>query len=65
MNNDNVSTRPSTPVLLWLVLVISATVNAGGLLVGLDLLPRTIAGGIAVAAIAGLVTHYVRRRRQA
>jgi len=63
MNNDTVSTRTSSPVLLWLVLVVSAAVNAAGPLVGLDLLPRTIAGGIAVVMIGLLITHYVRRRQ--
>ncbi|MFF1607306.1 hypothetical protein ACFVYA_05945 [Amycolatopsis sp. NPDC058278] len=63
MNNDNVSTRTPSPVLLWLVLVISSAVNAAGPLAGLGLPVRTIAGGIAIGAIALLVTHYVRRRR--
>ncbi|MEV6447273.1 hypothetical protein [Amycolatopsis sp. NPDC051716] len=63
MNNDNVSTRPSSPVLLWLVLVVSAAVNAAGPLVGFGLPVRMVAGGIAIAAIALLVVHYVRRRR--
>ncbi|MBE8521931.1 hypothetical protein ILP97_31355 [Amycolatopsis sp. H6(2020)] len=63
MNNDTVSTRSSSPVLLWLVLVVSAAVNAAGPLVGLGLPVRMVAGGIAVAAIAMLITRYVRRRR--
>ncbi|MDX3192828.1 hypothetical protein PV458_30840 [Streptomyces sp. MN03-5084-2B] len=63
MNNDNVSTRSSSPVLLWLVLVVSAAVNAAGPLVGLGLPVRMVAGGIAIGAIALLVTHHVRRRR--
>ncbi|WP_103340014.1 hypothetical protein [Amycolatopsis sp. CA-126428] len=63
MNNDNVSTRSSSPVLLWLVLVVSATVNAAGPLVGLGMPVRMVAGGIAIGAIALLVGHYVRRRR--
>ncbi len=63
MNNDNVSTRSSSPVLLWLVLVVSAAVNAAGPLVGLGLPVRMVAGGVAIGAIALLITHYVRRRR--
>ncbi|MFB9689698.1 hypothetical protein [Amycolatopsis plumensis] len=63
MNNDNVSTRSSSPVLLWLVLVVSAAVNAAGPLVGLGLPVRTVAGAVAIGAIALLITHYVRRRR--
>jgi len=63
MNNDNVSTRSSSPVLLWLVLVVSAAVNAAGPLVGWGLPVRTVAGGIAIVAIAVLITRYVRRRR--
>ncbi len=63
MNNDNVSTRSSSPVLLWLVLVVSSVVNAGGPLMGLGLPVRMVAGGIAIGAIALLIAHYVRRRR--
>jgi hypothetical protein len=63
MNNDNVSPRTSSPVLLWLVLVVSSAVNAAGPLAGFGLPVRMIAGGIAIGAIAGLVVHYVRRRR--
>jgi hypothetical protein len=63
MNNDNVSTRSSSPVLLWLVLAVSTAVNAGGPLVDLDVTIRMVAGGIAIGAIALLITHYVRRRR--
>ncbi|EOD66964.1 hypothetical protein [Amycolatopsis vancoresmycina] len=63
MNNDNVSTRSSSPVLLWLVLVVSGAVNAAGPLVGLGLVPRMVAGAIAVVTIGLLITHYVRRRR--
>ncbi|KDN23996.1 hypothetical protein [Amycolatopsis rifamycinica] len=65
MNNDNVSTRTSSPALLWLVLVVSAAVNAAGPLVGLGLPVRMVAGGVAIGAIALLITHHVRRRRQA
>lgn len=61
MTNNTVSTRTATA--LWPVLIVSAAVNAGGPLLGLGLVPRMIAGGIAIAAIAGLVAHYVRRRR--
>lgn len=63
MNNDNVSTRTSNPVLLWLVLVVSSVVNAAGPLVGFGLPVRMVAGGIAVVTIVLLVVHYVRRRR--
>ncbi|HET6708522.1 hypothetical protein [Amycolatopsis sp.] len=63
MNNDNVSTRSSSPVLLWLVLVVSSAVNAAGPLVGWGLPVRMVAGGIAIGAIALLIAHYVRRRR--
>ncbi len=63
MNNDNVSTRSSSPVLLWLVLVVSSAVNAAGPLVGFGLPVRVAAGVIAIGAIAMLVVHYVRRRR--
>ncbi|ADJ43199.1 hypothetical protein AMES_1377 [Amycolatopsis mediterranei S699] len=63
MNNDNVSTRPSSPVLLWLVLVVSSAVNAAGPLVGFGMPVRIVAGVIAIGAIAMLVVHYVRRRR--
>jgi hypothetical protein len=63
MTNTEIATRTSTPVLLWLVLVVSSVVNAGGPLVGLDFTIRMVAGGIAIAAIAGLITHYVRRRK--
>jgi len=63
MTNTEITTRTSTPVLLWLVLVVSSAVNAGGPLVGLDFPIRMVAGGIAIAAIAGLITHYVRRRK--
>lgn len=63
MTNDNAPTRTSSPVLLWLVLAVSSAVNAGGPLVGLDFTIRMVAGGIAIAAIALLITHYVRRRR--
>ncbi|MEV7097233.1 hypothetical protein AB0M80_30695 [Amycolatopsis sp. NPDC051045] len=63
MTETNVSTRTSTAVSLWLVLVVSSAVNAGGPLVGLDFTVRMIAGGVAIAAIAGLITHYVRRKR--
>ncbi|QKV75872.1 hypothetical protein [Amycolatopsis sp. Hca4] len=63
MNNDEVSTRTAGPILLWLVLVISGAVNAAGPLLGLGLPVRMVAGVIAVAAIAGLVVHYVRRRQ--
>ncbi|MEU4248207.1 hypothetical protein AB0F15_12405 [Amycolatopsis sp. NPDC026612] len=63
MNNDNAPTRPSSPVLLWLVLVVSSAVNAAGPLVGLPLAARMAAGGIAVVMIALLIVHHVRRRR--
>ncbi|MEV4056012.1 hypothetical protein AB0J55_32800 [Amycolatopsis sp. NPDC049688] len=63
MNNDNVSTRTSSPALLWLVLVVSAVINAAGPLVGLGLVPRMVAGTIAVVMIALLITRHVRRRR--
>ncbi|WP_103347838.1 hypothetical protein [Amycolatopsis sp. CA-128772] len=63
MNNDKVSTRTAGPVLLWLVLVVSGVVNAAGPLAGLGLAVRTVAGGIAIGAIALLIVHYVRRRR--
>ena len=59
----NTEIRTTSPVLLWLVLVVSSAVNAGGPLVGLGLPVRMVAGAIAIAAIAGLITHYVRRRR--
>ncbi|WP_372669370.1 hypothetical protein [Amycolatopsis kentuckyensis] len=64
MTNNTVSTRTATPVVLWVVLAISAAVNAGGSVTGLDFTLRMIAGGIALAATAGLITYYVRRRRQ-
>ncbi|WP_086844384.1 hypothetical protein [Amycolatopsis kentuckyensis] len=64
MNNDNVSTRSSSPVLLWLVLVVSSAVNAAGPVLGWGLPVRTVAGGIAVVMIGLLITHYVRRRRE-
>ncbi|MFJ7218782.1 hypothetical protein [Amycolatopsis sp. NPDC098790] len=64
MTNTNAPTRTATPALLWVVLVISAAVNAGGSVTGLDFTLRMIAGGIALAATAGLITYYVRRRRQ-
>ncbi|MEV6828283.1 hypothetical protein [Amycolatopsis sp. NPDC051102] len=63
MNNDNVSTRTPSPVLLWVGLVLSGTVNAAGPLVGLGWVPRMVAGVIALAMIALLVVHHVRRRR--
>ena len=63
MNNDNVSPRTSSPVLLWLVLVVSSAVNAAGPLAGLGLPVRMVAGCIAVVMIGLLITHYVRRRR--
>jgi hypothetical protein len=63
MTNNEIATRTSAPVLLWLVLVVSSVVNACGPLVGLDFPIRMVAGGIAIAAIAGLITHYVRRRK--
>ena len=61
MTNDIVSTRTATA--LWPVLIVSAAVNAGGTMFGLGPVPRMIAGVVAIAAIAGLVAHYVRRRR--
>ncbi|MFJ9784745.1 hypothetical protein ACIRSS_34595 [Amycolatopsis sp. NPDC101161] len=64
MTNTNAPTRTAAPVVLWAVLVISAAVNAGGSVTGLDFTLRMIAGGIALAATAGLITYYVRRRRQ-
>jgi hypothetical protein len=63
MTNTEIATRTSTGALLWVVLVVSSVVNAGGPLVGLDSTVRMVAGGIAIAAIAGLITHYVRRRK--
>jgi hypothetical protein len=63
MNNDNAVTRTSSPALIWLVLAVSAVVNAVGPLVGLGLPVRMVAGGIALGTIALLITHYVRRRR--
>ncbi|WP_410572286.1 hypothetical protein [Amycolatopsis sp. cmx-4-61] len=63
MNNDNVSTRSSSPVLLWLVLVVSGAVNAAGPLVGLGTPVRMVAGAVAVVAIGLLIAHYVRRRQ--
>ena len=60
---NNTLTRTASPVLLWFVLVVSSAVNAAGPLVGLGLPVRMVAGGVAIAAIAGLITHYVRRRR--
>ncbi|MEU7789034.1 MULTISPECIES: hypothetical protein [unclassified Amycolatopsis] len=59
-------TRPTTtaaPILLWLVLLVSGAANAAGPLIGLDFTIRMVAGGIAIVAIAGLITYYVRRRR--
>ncbi|MET8999505.1 hypothetical protein [Amycolatopsis sp. NPDC004169] len=63
MNDDKVSTRTASPILLWLVLVISGAVNAAGPLLGLGWPVRMVAGVIAIGAIAGLVVHYVRRRQ--
>ncbi|WP_370971112.1 hypothetical protein [Amycolatopsis sp. cg9] len=63
MTNENAPARTAVPVLLWLVLLVSGITNAAGPLIGLDFTVRMVAGGIAVVAIAGLVTHYVRRRR--
>lgn len=63
MNNDNAVTRSSSPVLLWLVLAVSAVVNAGGPLLGVGLPIRMAAGGLAIVMIALLITHHVRRRR--
>jgi hypothetical protein len=63
MTNNSVSTRTPAAPLLWVVLIISAAVNAGGPLVGLGVVPRMIAGGIAIAAIAGLVIQHLRRRK--
>ncbi|MFE0020103.1 hypothetical protein [Amycolatopsis sp. NPDC059021] len=48
--------------LLWLVLLVSGAANAAGTAVGLDYPARMIAGGVAMACIAGLVTYYVRRK---
>jgi hypothetical protein len=59
----NTATRTASPVILWFVLVVSSAVNAAGPLMGLGLAARMVAGGVAIAAIAGLITHYVRRRR--
>ncbi|MBE1498228.1 hypothetical protein H4696_005328 [Amycolatopsis lexingtonensis] len=56
-------TRTAAPVLLWLVLLVSGAANAAGPLIGLDFTVRMVAGGIAIVAIAGLITHYVRRRK--
>jgi hypothetical protein len=62
MENNIASARTTTP-LLWLVLIVSAAVNAGGPLVGLDLVFRMIAGAVALACTVLLITHYVRRRK--
>ncbi|MFI5591779.1 hypothetical protein ACIA5G_42495 [Amycolatopsis sp. NPDC051758] len=63
MTNTEIATRTSTAALLWVVLAVSSAVNAGGPLVGLDFTIRMVAGGVAIAAIAGLITFYVRRRK--
>ena len=62
MENNIASARMTAP-LLWLVLVVSAAVNAGGPLVGLDLVFRMIAGAVALACTVLLITYYVRRRK--
>ncbi|SEF36383.1 hypothetical protein SAMN05421837_110138 [Amycolatopsis pretoriensis] len=64
MENTTAPARTATPVVLWVVLAVSAAVNAGGSVTGLDFTLRMIAGGIALAATAGLITYYVRRRQQ-
>ncbi|HEY3469480.1 MAG TPA: hypothetical protein VGL47_30425 [Amycolatopsis sp.] len=60
----NAPTRTSSsPVLLWLVLVLGAGVNAAGSLTGLPDPIRITAGAIATIALVALIVHYVRRRR--
>ncbi|WP_439377173.1 hypothetical protein [Amycolatopsis lexingtonensis] len=59
----NETRTAAAPVLLWLVLLVSGAANAAGPLIGLGLPVRMVAGGIAIVAIAGLITHYVRRRK--
>ena len=63
MTETTVSTRTATPVLLWLVLLVSGVANAAGPLIGFGLPVRMVAGVIAIAAITGLITHHIRRRR--
>ncbi|ACZ83303.1 hypothetical protein [Streptosporangium roseum] len=73
----DLSGRPPAPVsgprgggtalraLLWIVLIVSASINIVLNTFGsaTATVPGTAAGIVAVACIAGLVTHHFRRRR--